>query len=499
MNEDPLDLRRFARTIAHGKWIVVACVLAAVIGAAVFTFARPPRRQASAVVLLPHTPTTSGQSRDIQTEVEVGTSAVVLQLASQSLPHHPRISALQKDVTVSAPTSDVLVFKGHATSARRAVALANAAANAYATYVKNSANDQAQRVTEPLNDRIRSLLATSDELQGNIDRALASQNRLNPSSSEYANLSSQIAQWQSQLQAGNDELQSYRNQIATAEATNVASSAVNVISPAVSASNKIAETVAVNLLVALLVGLLAGITIVIARDSRKRALRFRPDLAAAAGVPTVASLAARTARNPSEWLVLLDDYEPSADEQWGLRKLLRIILAGNGEAPATATVLSLASDETALAVAPQLAAFAAGAGVRTALVLGGADRSVPALRQVRDVAAISGMAPRENLSLVEEMPTEKAGDAPGVDLVVRMVVGDTSDLNADRAREGTILLAISPGAATPEEIQTVADAAADASAPLAGIVVANPKPHDASQPAVPDAASAKTAKRWSAS
>ena len=108
------------------------------------------------------------------------------------------------------------------------------------------------------------------------------------------------------------------------------------------------------------------------------------------------------------------------------------------------------------------------------LVVGDTSRSVPVLRQVRDVAAVSGIAPRENLSLVDEMPSGPGEDLPPVDLIVRMVVADRSGSGLDRIYGTTMLLAVSPDAATTEEIQAVADAVLHAHGVLAGIVIASP-------------------------
>jgi len=483
MNEEPLDFHRFGRVIARSKWLVAAFVIGGILVAALFTAVRLPQHEASTVVLLPPAPqTASGQpGRDPQTEAEVATSVVVLQYASQALPRHPSVDALKRQVTVSSPTASVLVFKGHAPSARDAIAVSNAAANAYQAYSKKTSNDQAQQVIAPLNERVNALVKTNLDLQDKINHALASQQRLDPRSGEFSSLSSQITQWQSQMQVGAQELLSDRNQIATAESTATAVNAISVISPASAATDNILKTTGLNLLAGALIGLLLGVTIVIARDSRRRARRRSMDVSTAAGVPVVASLAAPTVRNQGEWLALLDAHEPSPDEQWGLRKLLRSVLGADGAeaATATATVVTLATDDAALSVAPQLASFAAGAGVRTVLVVGGASRSVRVLRQVRDVAAVSGLAPRENLSLVDEMPSEPGEDLPPVDLVVRMVVADRSGQGLEGINGTTMLLAVSPDAATTEHVQAVADAAFDANAPLSGIVIASPELDDA--------------------
>ena len=155
MNEEPLDLHRFGRAISRSRWLVVAFVIGGVLAGALFTAVRLPQYSASTVVLLPPSQNPSGQTtRDIQTEVEVATSAVVLTFASKALPDHPGIVELKREVKVSSPTDSVLVFKGRATSAREAIAVSNAAANAYQSYSKTSASDQAQQVIAPLNKRV---------------------------------------------------------------------------------------------------------------------------------------------------------------------------------------------------------------------------------------------------------------------------------------------------------------------------------------------------------
>ena len=402
----------------------------------------------------------------------------MLTFASKALPDHPGIVELKREVRVSSPTDSVLVFKGRATSAREAIAVSNAAADAYQSYSRTSASDQAQQVIAPLNERVTDLVNTNLDLQKKINAALLRQSRLDPRSQEYQSLSSQVAQWQNQLQVDAQELQTDRNQIANAEAISTANSAISVISPATAATNNLPKATAMNVFAGALAGLLLGTMIAIAAT----AASARPGIARTSRPPPgcrsshLLPLGARARRASGSVCSMITSRAPTSSGGCASS-------CGASSPPtahATATVVSLASDDAALAVAPQLASFAAGAGLRTVLVVGGMSGSVRALRQVRDVAALSGVAPRENLSVVEEMPAEMWEDVAPVDLVVRMLVTDLGGSGLQDMDGTTMLFAVSPSAATPEQIEAVADAALNANAPLAGIIIATPEPDDAS-------------------
>jgi capsular polysaccharide biosynthesis protein len=506
MNEEPLDVRRFGRAIARGRWTVVTMILAGLVAGGLLTLLRVPRHSASAVVLLPAAPAApaaaAGQpARDIQTEVELAKSSVVLELAADALPNHPSIDELKRDVRVAGPTPDVLVFKSSATSARDAIAEANAAANAFQSYSKTSANDLALQVIAPLTERVNTLVSTNADLQNEINQARSQQTRLDPRSPNFASLASQIALWQNQLVASQQELEADRNQIAAAAATTTQNNAIKVISPAAQASDAVLQKTGLNLFGGALVGLLLAATILIAKDSRKPRLPHRRAIAAPAGIPAVATLTAPSVGQPTAWFELLNKYEPKADEQWALRGLLRSILATGAAMPARATVVSIASDDFALAIAPLLASFGAASGLRTILVVSGTTHSASALRSVRQVTAVSGLVPRQNLSLVEDMPVNTNEGTPPVDLIVRIVVTDAAATDLDEGDGATMLFAVSAEAATTEQIQKVADAAAEANTPLAGIVIATPATDEISRTGPPrnDPATSPKQHGWSAS
>jgi capsular polysaccharide biosynthesis protein len=141
---------------------------------------------------------------------------------------------------------------------------------------------------------------------------------------------------------------------------------------------RMAETAGIGLLPGVLIGLILALAI--GRGDRR--LRERDQIADSIGIPVLASVSAEHPRDAAGWAKLLESYEPGLVDAWHLRKALyQMGLAGMNPASSTGTsgspdgssssltVLSLASDQTAVALGPQLAAFAASLGIRTALVV----------------------------------------------------------------------------------------------------------------------------------
>ena len=216
----------------------------------------------------------------------------------------------------------------------------------------------------------------------------------------------------------------------------------------------------------IILGLILGASIVLAREGRDRRLRLRDDIAHAAGAPIVAAIATRRVRGADEWLALFENYEASADEGWSLRRAVRSLLTADAEPPAGVTIVTMAGDTAAVAIAPQLAVFAAASGVRTLLVVTGRDPAVASLRQACREAQLTIKPTRSNLWIKEATPGERV-DADSAQLVVTVAVTDQDSLDLDSDRPSTMLLGVSAGEATPESIAAVAAAAA-----------ANPEPDD---------------------
>ena len=264
------------------------------------------------------------------------------------------------------------------------------------------------------------------------------------------------------------------------------------------------------------VALLVTALILVRRGRRERALRSRDQIAEALGVPVVASLRSRAPRTAAGWASLLQSYAPDRQEMWTLRQLLRLVTPGTpgslaavpagGPRPTTVVVVTLSDDHAALAVGPQLAAFAASSGAVTRLDIAAAPPGSAAALRAASSRFTGGAGPRPGLSVDVRKDMEKAqlvgvldpatGDggrlqAPAADprnveradpgdLVVCLAVTDRQrpDLGLLGATDAVTLLAVTSGAGTADDLARVAVAADDAGHSLAGIVVADPDPLD---------------------
>jgi uncharacterized protein involved in exopolysaccharide biosynthesis len=475
MTEQPLDLRRVWAAIRHDRVVFLACLAAAIVGSLVFSVIKPPAYSARALVLLPASSVdSSGEpSRDIATQVRIASSADVVQIAANKLKPKPRVADLVKHVHVTAPTPDILQVSGRASSRGRAIAVANAVADSYVVYSVRGATDDLNRVVTALQRQGTRLSTQIAELQTRIDAAETSLTTLTPGSTEATTRAALFDSLRTQQADLTLQLGNINKQISDVQVNNaVADSGTRILERATTARNAALFVALRNFLIALLLGLLAGTMAALFRDGRDRRLRRRDDIASAAGVPAVASITTRIAESPEEWLALISTYEPSVDESWGLRRTLRHLVSAQESGPARATIVCFDGDDAALAVAPQLAAFSAHAGVRTVLVVDHADSS-------REPVVA-------NLWLLDPESAAAGSDQGAPQLVVDVIV--TGDLRlATRTAEPnvTTLLAVSAGFATSDAITSISLAATEAARPLFGVIVANPHVDDDSSGRIP--------------
>jgi hypothetical protein len=313
-------------------------------------------------------------------------------------------------------------------------------------------------------------------LQTQIDSATATLESLPSNSNRAIALAGLIDSLHTQQGNATTQLDSVQNQISQAQLSTAANGAgIRVLENATDASNSALRAAGLKIAFGLLAGLLLGVTIALTRDTRDRRLRLRDDIAHAAGAPIVASVSTRPMRTADEWTTLFAEYEPSPDEAWGLRRSVRRLVA-DGTTPATVAVLTMAGDSSAIAIAPQLAVFAANGGVRTLLVVVGHDPGTATLREVCTRA--DGLIPvRPNLWLTGARTGEEV-DADAAQLIVRVVVADHEDLESEARLSATALLGVSAGEATADRIAVVTAAATEAQRPVLGVIVANPEPGD---------------------
>jgi capsular polysaccharide biosynthesis protein len=242
--------------------------------------------------------------------------------------------------------------------------------------------------------------------------------------------------------------------------------------------------------IGLLPGLLIGIVLAVAIGRGDRRLRERDQIADSIGVPVLASVPAEHPRDAADWATLLDHYEPGLVDAWHLRKaLFQMGLAGlnpassggalrsGNDGRSSLSVLSLSSDQRALSLGPQLAAFAASLGIHTALVVGPQQNDNVTATLYAACAAASPM--RSGHLQVAVAGQDNVGMLTGAALTVAVGVVDGENPQvAVTARAATTVLAVSAGAATAEQLARVATSAAVDDRAIAGILVADPDPAD---------------------
>ena len=242
-------------------------------------------------------------------------------------------------------------------------------------------------------------------------------------------------------------------------------------------------------LVGAIVGLIVGLIAAIARGRGDRRLRTRDDIANAIGVPVLASLPVGHPANAQDWAKLLDSYQPGAVHGWRLRKTLQhlnvagVNLTGDreGQAPVVAMV-TLAKDPRALALGPQLAAFAASLGIPTALAIGPSQdpHAIVALR----TACAGWRGSRGSLQVtVLDDDTDKPRD---VALTVLVTVVDGTNPQWDKNLPATAtLIGVSAGGATAEQLAATAMKVTGRGREVVGLLVADPDQSDRTTGRIP--------------
>jgi len=237
-------------------------------------------------------------------------------------------------------------------------------------------------------------------------------------------------------------------------------------------------------------GLLVGLIAALARGLSDRRLRSRDDIANAIGVPVLVSMPVSHAHNAQDWAKLLDSYEPGVVHAYRLRRTLQHLnvaglnLTGTRDAAGSSvSVISLTSDPAALALGPQLAVFAASLGIPTALAIGQAqDPNMAAALRTACAGWKGGRASLRVTVLGEDGPGVPRGAA--LTVVVDVVDGKSPQL-ASTIRSTATLIGVSAGGATAEQLARVAMNAAADGREVAGLLVADPDPSDATTGRIP--------------
>jgi hypothetical protein len=230
----------------------------------------------------------------------------------------------------------------------------------------------------------------------------------------------------------------------------------------------------------LLAGALLGLSVAVAVGRGNRWLRARDDFADSIGVPVMASVRVSHPTRRAGWTKLLGGYQPGAADAWRLGHVLRELdPAGDGSTGdgSSVAVLSLAEDRKALALGPQLAAFAAKQGLNVTLVLDSRQggKVTKALRAACAAGAGPAGAGRPAVAVIN--PDEDRLPAGGLVIVAAVVDGEAPRVAAT-IRATTTILGATSGAVTARQLTRVAASAAGDGRDITGILVADPDPDD---------------------
>jgi capsular polysaccharide biosynthesis protein len=241
----------------------------------------------------------------------------------------------------------------------------------------------------------------------------------------------------------------------------------------------------VDALLGAIAGALIGAIIALAVWRHDRRLRQRDEIADAIGVSVLASLPVSHPRDAAGWIKLLEDYRPEALHALQLRNALRYLgmaavnnNQGDERGRSSVTILSLASDPPAVALGPQLAAFAAYQGLPTVLVIGPQQESdtTATLQTACSGPPASPKWPGQLHVTVSEGGVDVPLDAALT--VVVCVVDAGSPRIPDMMRTTATVLGVSSGVATAEQLARVAVNADANGRAITGILVADPEPTD---------------------
>lgn len=224
-------------------------------------------------------------------------------------------------------------------------------------------------------------------------------------------------------------------------------------------------------------GGLIGSAVILAVTRGDRRLRSRDEIADALGIPVLASISSHRPKDAGGWADLLDRYEPAAVDAWSLRKTFHHLgVDARSDDSMSMTVVSFADDAGALAIGPQLAAFASSIGIDTDLVVDSRHEAVASLVAYDPTARVFADDAESAGDGVADL-SDAAADSTALRVLVVVV-----DRGAPRLGDSTpaqlTLVAVSAGKATAEELARVAVATADDGRTIDGLVVADPDPTD---------------------
>ena len=463
MAEQLLDLRQSLGALRRHRLALAGTVL---LGAAIgvtLSSLQPSTYTSTSQVLLPQL-ASGGQliNRDPATESRVAASDAVLDRAGRALDPQRSGAAVRRLVTVSSPGDNVIQYVAHAPHAGVAKDVASAAAQAEVDYIEDGANAAVGQQMKDLDARLKTQQSHYDDY-ARVRQAATERmhNQTGADKIQSGNLITQLSDDMARVSADIEDIQTQKADLANDSQT------AQVIQPATTATKPgpVRRGALFGLIGAGLAVVIAALLLVVVAGRDKR-LRARDALADATGSPVLGAATSAAPRTVSGWSALLRGYQPGATDAWSLRQVLRQLLGpsdGESAAPARLGLLTLAGDTAGLAVAVQIASYAAATGLRVRLEAAG---EVPSAALGAALRQAAGTEPRPGLEVGRT-------DTGLPDVTVTLAVLDRKHPAAPTGM-GTVLLVVSAGSATADDLARAALAADDAGSRIDGILLADP-------------------------
>ncbi len=482
---EQVDLRSVASLVRRRRRLLALLALAgALAGVALVTW-RPPLYVSSSKVLLPAGPVSPNgdqASWEASTQVSIAQSDAVLGPASQAVSPPLSRREVRTLVEISAPTEDLLLIEARGTSSSAAEALAQAVAESEVAYQAEATSSQSAAELAALRTR-RDFL--QDQLDAVVDQIERAQDRLAAADPDSA-IGRRDASAVTQLTAQQTDLVLEINRLESRIQGESGTSTARIIEGASPADRPLLAVWYVVgsgglALLAVVLGLAALLTLT-RRDAR---LGTRDEISDAVGSAVIASLRSQVPRTVASWRSLLESYRPSVVDGWTLRQALAQVgleelMRGASDARGANVpvahhqlcIASLADDPRALSIGPQIASYAASIGVSTLLVPQQGDATAALW------AACSSQPTDEEVRPDLRVASRRRTKRPP-ELTVLVTVLDRRSPRIPRLDAGAIVvLAVSSGAASSEDLARAAVAAYESGFHIAGVLVADPDPLD---------------------